>query len=80
MARFGRLTDAPASFLLTGARLIDPSAQTDAMADLAVVDFETNAESFRATIGAAVPPLHKEILAQFIPRQLALLIDARDGL
>lgn len=38
MARFGRLTDAPASFLLTGARLIDPSAQTDAVADLAVVD------------------------------------------
>jgi dihydroorotase len=38
MARFGRLTDAPASFLLTGARIIDPSAGTDAVADLAVVD------------------------------------------
>ncbi len=38
MARFGRLTDAPASFLLTGARLVDPSSETDTVADLAVVD------------------------------------------
>ena len=38
MARFGRLTDAPASFLLTGARIIDPSSGTDAVADLTVVD------------------------------------------
>ncbi len=38
MVRFGRLTDVPASFRLTGARLIDPCAGTDAVADLAVVD------------------------------------------
>jgi dihydroorotase len=38
MARFGRLTDAPASFRLVGARLVDPAAGTDTVADLAVVD------------------------------------------
>lgn len=38
MPRFGRLTDAPASFRLTGARLVDPFSGTDAVADLAVVD------------------------------------------
>jgi dihydroorotase len=38
MARFGRLTDAPASFVLTGVRLIDPATGTDAVADLAIVD------------------------------------------
>jgi dihydroorotase len=38
MARFGRLTDAPASFVLTGARVVDPGAGTDAVADLAVLD------------------------------------------
>ena len=35
---FGRLTDAPASFTVVGARLIDPSDGTDAVRDLAVVD------------------------------------------
>lgn len=37
-ARFGRLTDAPASFLLAGVRVIDPNDGTDAVRDLAVVD------------------------------------------
>lgn len=36
--RFGRLTDPPATFLLVGARVIDPGARTDAVRDLAVVD------------------------------------------
>ena len=35
-ARFGRLTDAPASFTLVGARVIDPSDGTDAVRDLVV--------------------------------------------
>jgi dihydroorotase len=34
--RFGRLTDAPATFHLVGARVIDPSDGTDAVRDLAV--------------------------------------------
>ncbi len=38
MARFGRLTDVPASFRLTGVRIIDPSSGTDTIDDLAVVD------------------------------------------
>lgn len=33
---FGRLTDAPASLLLAGARVIDPSDGTDAIRDLAI--------------------------------------------
>jgi dihydroorotase len=37
-ARFGRLTDAPASFTLIGARLVDPSTATEAVRDLAVRD------------------------------------------
>lgn len=36
--RFGRLTDAPATLLVTGARVIDPSSATDAVRDLAVLD------------------------------------------
>jgi dihydroorotase len=36
--RFGRLTDPRATFLLAGARVIDPSDGTDATRDLAVVD------------------------------------------
>ena len=36
--RFGRLTDAPATFHLVGARIIDPSDGTDAVRDLAVRD------------------------------------------
>ena len=36
--RFGRLTDAPATFHLFGARVIDPSDGTDAVRDLAVHD------------------------------------------
>jgi dihydroorotase len=35
---FGSLTDAPASFTVVGARVIDPSDGTDAVRDLAVVD------------------------------------------
>src|SRR5439155_1672678 len=37
-ARFGALTDAAASFLLTGVRAVDPSDGTDGIRDLAVVD------------------------------------------
>ena len=37
-ARFGRLSDAPATFLLTGVRVIDPNDGTDAVRDLAVID------------------------------------------
>ena len=36
--RFGRLTDAPATFHLVGARVIDPSESTDAVRNLAVRD------------------------------------------
>jgi dihydroorotase len=36
--RFGRLTDAPATFVLVGARVIDPNDGTDVVRDLAVVD------------------------------------------
>ncbi|MGH2429676.1 MAG: dihydroorotase [Candidatus Limnocylindria bacterium] len=36
--RFGRLTDAPATFLLAGARAIDPADGTDGVRDLAVVE------------------------------------------
>ena len=35
---FGRLTDPPASFTVVGARVVDPSAGTDAVRDVAVVD------------------------------------------
>ena len=38
MSRFGSLADAPASFVLAGARLVDPSSGTDEVGDLAVVD------------------------------------------
>ncbi|HTE65842.1 MAG TPA: amidohydrolase family protein, partial [Candidatus Binatia bacterium] len=38
MSTFGRITDAPASFTLVGARVVDPSVGTDTVADLAVVD------------------------------------------
>ena len=38
VAVFGRLTDAPATFLLAGVRVIDPNDGTDAVRDLAVVD------------------------------------------
>jgi len=38
VGRFGLLTGAPATFGLTGARVIDPGAGTDAVRDLAVVD------------------------------------------
>jgi len=36
--RFGRLTDAPATLLIAGARVIDPDDGSDAIRDLAVVD------------------------------------------
>ena len=35
-AGFGRLSDAPASFLVTGARIVDPSRDLDEVADLGV--------------------------------------------
>jgi dihydroorotase len=37
-AGFGRLTDPPASLLLAGARVIDPSGGTDVVRDLAIVN------------------------------------------
>lgn len=37
-AGFGRLTDPPASLLLAGVRIVDPSDGTDAVGDLGVVD------------------------------------------
>ena len=38
MSRFGSLVDPAASFVLVGARIVDPQAGTDAVGDLAVVD------------------------------------------
>jgi dihydroorotase len=38
MSRFGSLSDPPATFLLTGARVVDPSAGEDRIRDVAVVD------------------------------------------
>ena len=38
MTRFGSIADAPASFVLTGVRVVDPESRTDAVRDLAVVD------------------------------------------
>lgn len=38
LGRFGRLTDAPATFLLAGVRVIDPNDGTDTVRDLAVID------------------------------------------
>ncbi len=38
MRRFGSVTDAPATFALTGLRVIDPSWGTDAIGDVAVLD------------------------------------------
>ena len=35
---FGRLADSPATFVLVGGRVIDPSSGTDAIRDLAVRD------------------------------------------
>ncbi len=43
--RFGLLTDATASFMVVGARVIDPSDGTDAIRDLAVVDGRVSAEA-----------------------------------
>ena len=36
--RFGRLSDEPATFLLSGARVVDPAAGIDAVRDVGVVD------------------------------------------
>ena len=38
VGRFGRLTDAPATFALLGARVIDPADGTDTIRDIGVVD------------------------------------------
>jgi dihydroorotase len=38
VSAFGSLTDAPASFILVGARVVDPSSGTDSVGDLAVVN------------------------------------------
>ncbi len=38
LGQFGRLTDAPASLLLAGVRLIDPNDGSDTVRDLAIVD------------------------------------------
>jgi dihydroorotase len=37
-AFFGRLTDAPARLLITGARVVDPASRTDGVRDLAIAD------------------------------------------
>jgi dihydroorotase len=37
-ARYGSLTDPPASFVLRGVRIVDPEAGTEAIGDLSVVD------------------------------------------
>jgi dihydroorotase len=52
VSRFGSLADAPASFVLTGARVVDPLAGTDQVSDLAVIDgrFVSSDDA-----GAAVP-------------------------
>ena len=49
VARFGRLSDAPATFLLAGVRVIDPNDGSDAVRNLAVVDGFLD-------VPAAVPP------------------------
>jgi dihydroorotase len=38
VSRFGSLADEPASFVLVGARLVDPASGTDEVGDLAVLD------------------------------------------
>jgi dihydroorotase len=38
LGRFGSLADPPASFVLTGARVVDPGDGTDAVRDMAIVD------------------------------------------
>ena len=38
MTRFGSIGDSPASFVLVGARVVDPQTGTDAVRDLAVLD------------------------------------------
>jgi len=38
MARYGALTDPPASFVLTGVRMIDPVGRRDEVTDMAVID------------------------------------------
>jgi dihydroorotase len=43
-ARFGALTDAPASFVLRGVRIVDPDAGTATIGDLSVVDGVLRAE------------------------------------
>jgi dihydroorotase len=53
-AGFGRLTDPPASFLLAGVRIVDPSDRTDAVGDLALVDG-------RIAETGAVPPSAERI-------------------
>ena len=37
-AGFGRLTDAPASFLITGVRIVDPSRDVDTVGDIGVIE------------------------------------------
>ena len=50
----GRLTDPPASFLLVGVRIVDPSDGTDAVGDLAVTDG-------RIVTSGEVPPAAERI-------------------
>jgi predicted amidohydrolase len=38
MSQFGSLQGAPATLLLSGARVIDPAAGTDQIRDMAIVD------------------------------------------
>ncbi len=52
MTRFGSISDAPASFVLAGVRVVDPESGTDAVRDLAVRDGRVASTS---VIGDSVP-------------------------
>ena len=55
MSRFGSLSDPPATFLLTGARVIDPSVGEDRIRDVAVVEGQL---ADPATLPRNAPRLH----------------------
>jgi dihydroorotase len=54
VTRFGSISDAPASFVLDGVRVVDPESGTDAVRDLAVLDGRLAAPS---EAGESVPRL-----------------------
>jgi dihydroorotase len=69
MARFGSLTDAPAGFVLLGARVVDPAASRDEIADLIVRDglISTDAQGLAAVdaegliVGPGLCDLHTHL-------------------